>query len=185
METTSLNVEFWHKKHGWYMVRLAGRLAPGWAGGFAQSLARHGFNIERGLVRRDARGHCVAEFEFSGAPAGVEPATLDYASFASSAASGSQATGLRLDDYSLVGPSGDGTVALTLEAPDQAWFLGGLLERLAYFSLFPTEMWIETTGGMVKDRVHLRSIGGGPPSDDVLGMLRRWLDTRLLKTRAG
>ena len=52
---------------------------------------------------------------------------------------------------------------------------GSLLHRLAFLSLFPEEMSIETHGGEATDRFRLRSLAGREPSPETVRALNLML----------
>jgi hypothetical protein len=91
---------------------------------------------------------------------------------------------IRISRYLLTRPMGDAPLVLTVEAPDQIGFLAQLLGELSFFSLFPVEMRIETVHGVVRDRVHLRSVAGTAPSEEALDAVKRGLD-RLVAPASG
>ena len=54
---------------------------------------------------------------------------------------------------------------LEIEGEDRVGFLAALLRRMAYLSLFPVELELETSGGRALDRFWLRSAGDRAPSE--------------------
>ena len=62
------------------------------------------------------------------------------------------------------GRTSTGLLRLDVWGEDRVGFLGSLLGSLSGLSLFPSEMAIETTAGIVADSFTLGSIGGQPPS---------------------
>jgi hypothetical protein len=155
---------------------VSGRLSAGWAGRFAGRLAEYGFNIEKALASRNTRGFWTAGFEVTriiGAPDGDD---VDFTELLAAPGPPRHPIPIRLYGYTLSPPADARRLVLEVEAPDQIGFLSQLLNRLAFFSLFPVEMRIETTGGIVRDTVYVSSVGGGLPSADVVEALRRELD---------
>lgn len=169
-----------------HLVSLAGRFPSGWAGGFTRGLAEAGINIESGFGSRNARGFWTAEFELRRTRSSLDPARIDYGGLLRAPQIRSLLMPIRLYRYSAVRRNGEQRVYLDVEAPDQVGFLAQLLSQLAFFSLFPVEMRIETKQGHVHDTVHLASVAGGAPSEPAILALRRDLDGLLLdKTTVG
>jgi hypothetical protein len=163
-------------------ISVSGRFPPGWAGDFAQSLAAHGFSIVSGLACRNLRGFWAAEFDVlasTGCPA-LSPPEIER--LATTPVTRPALPPIHLHRYSLVRPIGSPMLTLDVEAPDQRAFLAQLLSRLAFLSLFPVEMRIETTRGFAHDRLHLRGIAGHEPLDQTLAAVRTELDRLLIKT---
>lgn len=89
-----------------------------------------------------------------------------------------------LDSFSLVGPTVDGDVLLSLVGRDRVGFLATLLEVLALYSLFPRDISIETEGLVARDRLVLRGLAGRRPSAEACETLRRSLHEFVVREAA-
>jgi hypothetical protein len=163
-----------------YLLNVAGRLASGWAGRFAGRLAERGINIEKATASRDARGFWTAGFEVTRTADGMDPEEVDFSDLLTAEPLAADVEPPRVYGYSLRRLLGEARLVLELEAPDQIGFLSRLLRRLSFFPLFPVEMKIETAGGIVRDTVHLTSVGGSAPSANAVAALCRDLDALLV-----
>lgn len=153
---------------GLHRIELAGVLAPGWAGNLASGLAAQRISIVRGSALGGGAGAWSARFDVRRLPGAPDPASLDVAEIARREAREGFSTPLRLARFA-VEPSlaHRGSLRLVVEAADGVGFLAALLRRLAYFSLFPVEMRLDTTGERVRDELWLRAGGDRPPSTTV------------------
>lgn len=170
---------------GLHSLRLWGSLPAGWSGHLTLGLARASIGIERGHARRQ-QGSWEAEFHVRPARPNSEnppdPATIDYARLLARRAPVTPVP-IELTDYR-VHPLLD-TIALEVEGVDSMGFLGSLLGRLAFLSLFPEEMKIETRGTQVADSFRLRSLAGRPPSPEAPRVLDRMMHELVRRTRVG
>jgi hypothetical protein len=162
---------------GVHRVKLWGELAPGWAGTFSLGLAAAGIDILRGYAQRTAERSWTAHVQLRAARPDVDPKSIDYARLAAAPVSAVSPSDVVLDSYYVDGsPDSGGTLFLEVRAPDRIGFLGSLLDRLAGLSLFPDEMAIDTRGGRVFDRFHLKTSEGRLPSDAARRALAGALD---------
>ncbi len=164
---------------GMHIIGLEGRLGLGWAGTFARGLSDRDFNIENAHAGCDARGHWAATFEVTAGPRATEPSSIDLATLASEPARYRGPARFALASYALTRSADGDEALLVVDAPDQSGFLAQLLDLLALFSLFPSEMEIRTVAGRVHDRLTLRSTGGATPSERALAAVRAALDGTL------
>jgi len=148
-----------------YLLCLDGVLWPGWAGNLASALAARGVSVQRGLARAARGGIWTARFEVLRLPGAPELAALDLEALAREDAHEGFATPLRIDRFAVV-PALEhgGSLHLSVGAADAVGFLAALLRRLAYLSLFPVEMRLETQGDRVADELWLRAGGSRRPS---------------------
>jgi hypothetical protein len=70
----------------------------------------------------------------------------------------------------------DGALYLQVSADDQLGFLGALLSRLAFYTLFPEALIIETIDGKISDRFWIKGMGGRAPSAAAINILKRKLE---------
>lgn len=145
------------------VLRVSGRLRPGWCGNLSTGLADAGVDIARARAVSTGAGVWEALFELQCAagkhlgPSEVED-WLDRSSGAGFAAR-VELAGFRLARS----PAHGGSLRLEVEAADHVGFLAALLRRLAYFSLFPVELRLDTLDGAVRDHFWLRGAGSSEP----------------------
>ena len=159
-----------------YQFYLEGSLPPGWAGNLASGLAAQRISIERGEARAERGGIWTARFEVERL-AGARPfESIDIAKLAATDAGEGFATPLRLFDSSVeASQDRGGCLVVAVTAQDSVGFLAALLRRLAFFSLFPVEMRLETRRGRIEDALWLRGAGDRAPSARAHDALRRAL----------
>jgi hypothetical protein len=145
-----------------YALSVAGRLPPGWCGHLSLGLAHAGVDIVWGSARKKDGGW-EADFRLRNV-AGGDPLLLDYVRLLKRGGSTDTDVSLRLTSYEI--HTLPGALALEIRGIDCVGFLGSLLRRLAFLSLFPEEMRIETQDGEANDRFRLRSVAGRAPSDE-------------------
>ncbi len=162
---------------GTFDLNVRGRMPHDWIVNLSAGVARAGISIERGKARKVSALNWEGKFEMKPVAFGVDPEGLDYPRLARTAAAKVDGRTLAIEQFSLRFPTAPGdALRLEIRANDQTGFLGALLDRLSFFSLFPEEMNIETTAGKVHDRFRLKGIGGQPPSEAVVAVLRRSLE---------
>ncbi len=160
-----------------YRVALDGVLWPGWVGNLSSGLAARRLSILRGHAQGNRTGAWRASFELMRLPEGDDPTTLDWIELAREEAREGFATPLRLERFELESVlDHDGSLRLAVAAEDRVGFLAALLRRLAYFSLFPVELRLETRGHHLLDELWLRSGGHRPPSSTTREALARVLN---------
>lgn len=167
------------KTHGEYELQLWGKMPIGWIGNLTGGMAGTGISIERGSVQKVAGIAWQAGFEMKPLTIDAVPERIDFVRLASQGSGGAVAATFHLDGFTVREPVCGGPLYLEVRAADQKGFLGALLGRLAFFSLFPEEMAIETTGNRIFDRFWLRSPGGQSPSAEVVAVLKKSLTSRL------
>ena len=163
-----------------YQVHLEGTMRPGWAGSIASGLAKSGITIDRVYAVRASDGAWRAELDVRRSPEGQSPEHVAYAALVGRDADGDASTPFVIERFELA-PSRahGGALALTVHAKDALGFLGALLGRLAFLSLFPAELRIETHGERVFDRLWLTGVAGGTPSSEARAMLAQMLERAL------
>jgi hypothetical protein len=146
-------------------LSLEGVLWPGWAGNLASGLAAQRMSILRGSALGGRAGLWTATFDVLRLPDAPDPASLDLLALARHDAREGFSTPLRIGRFALhPALEHDGSLQLVVSAQDRIGFLAALLRRLAYFSLFPVEMRLDTRGDRVTDELWLRAGGDRPPS---------------------
>jgi hypothetical protein len=160
-------------------LRVGGRLRPGWCGNLATGLAARGVDVVSGRAVTVAVGQWSAEFQLRCSES-LQPSRGELVRLLVAEARAGFATPIRLVRYSLErSESHGGSLALEVAGLDELGFLAALMRRLAYFSLFPVELQLETVGPRVRDRLWLRGAGGRRPSPRAERALRASLDAHV------
>jgi hypothetical protein len=168
------------KTHGQYELQLWGKMPIGWIGNLTGGMAGTGISIERGSVQKVDGAAWQAGFEMKPLTMDAVPERIDFIRLASQGSGAAGAATFSLDGFTIREPAGrNDPLYLEVRAAEQKGFLGALLSRLAFFSLFPEEMSIETSNDRIFDRLWLRSPGGQSPSAEVTAVLRKSLTSRL------
>jgi len=163
------------------VARLAGRFPVGWAGALANGLTARNIGIARGFASRQAEGRWTAEFRLRPA-LGASYEGLDIVALAATIATEHTPLPLALDTFYIDGsPDSGGALLLEVRGPDRLGFLAGLLDRLAFVSLFPEEMTIETCGGTAVDSFLLRGTAGAVPTAETQRVLSEILSDLLVR----
>lgn len=151
---------------GQFTLQLWGRLRPGWSGSLAEALSGQRVSLVRGFARKFGAMRWLAEFNLARTEGAADPLGLDYLELAGRPLPSGWRRPIRLDSFKLL-PSAKhgGSLLLEVEGDDEVGFLGALLMRLAFLSLFPEELHIDTRDGRVHDRFHLVGIGKSRPSE--------------------
>lgn len=168
------------KISGQYELQLWGKMPIGWVGNLTGGMAGTGISIERGAVQKVAGATWQADFEMKPMARDAEPEKIDFMRLARQASHATTTADFSLHEFTIrEGAGNNDPLYLEVTAADQKGFLGALLSRLAFFSLFPEEMSIETSKEMIYDRFWLKSPGGQRPSAEVANVLRRSLAGRV------
>jgi hypothetical protein len=164
---------------GSYTLKIRGRFPPNWAGNLSSGLSKNRISIVRGAARK-VKTLWTAEFEIMPDRFAIDPKNIDFLALAQDGTESDPSRRISLDEFTLGEPaSNHGALYLEIKARDQRGFLGALLNRLAFFSLFPEEMVIETDNGGISDRFWIRGVGGSTPSENAINTLRLKLDSYL------
>lgn len=176
-----VDVALEHRERAPTTLGIEGRLRPGWCGSLATGLASRGVDIVRGHAVSVSAGVWRARFELC-CP---DPAELRRDVLLEMLESGGAVgftSPIELLGYRLEDVSGPGTaLRLDVRARDRVGLLAALLRRLAYYSLFPSELRLETFARVACDRLWLRAAGGATPPPQIRRTLVASLDA-LVKT---
>ncbi|HYD42147.1 MAG TPA: hypothetical protein VEB43_15060 [Anaeromyxobacter sp.] len=150
-------------------VELRGSLPVGWSGRLASGLAAQRVSIVRGWAR-DRGGSWDAQLELELPPSSdLTPALVLRLTEPDAAPRRAALSGLELLDHRLVRAGAD--VVIEIEAADGRGLLDRVLRCFALYGLFPREMELETTDGLVHDVFTLRSMHGGAPEPATVAAL--------------
>jgi len=149
---------------GFHELKLRGQFPPRWLANLTSALAGRGISIQQGHASKLTPSLWEATLEIAPTGGGSLPAGLDYPALAHTAAPGSQrGIPVHLDSFTL--EQRDNALFLEVKGADTVGFLTALLKVFAFFSLFPSEVQIDTPAGRVHDRFWLKGVGGLTPSD--------------------
>ena len=158
------------------VLRVKGFFRPGWCGNLASGLSRRGIGIRRGRGVKGEGGDWQAELELDCAPCTDLPACEVRGWLVGEVRPGFMVP-LVLRNYELHRSTRfRGCTSLYVGADDRVGFLAALLRRLAYFSLFPLALELETRDDRAHDRFFLHGAGGREPSDRTLLSLAAMLE---------
>jgi len=157
-------------------LRVSGSMRPGWCGKLATGFASRGIAISSGRASSVAAGSWRALFEVA-CSAEQEPAAAEVRRIIQAKNQPVFATPIVLIDYSMrKSESRGGCLELVVDGEDGVGFLAALLRRLAFLSLFPVELRLETRSDRVHDRLWLRSTGNRVPNSNTADALAARLD---------
>lgn len=162
---------------GCAILSVKGRMPHGWVVRLASGIAAAGVGIVKGEARRITPLNWQAEFELKPVVSGVDPETVNFDRLVRTEAPRTSDITPLLESFSYRPPEQPGgSLYVEVRAKDRTGFLGAILSRFSFFSLFPEEMVIQTTGGMIHDRFWLKGGGGISPSEDAMKVLVRNLE---------
>ena len=158
---------------GKYSLKIWGRLPPGWMGNLSSGLSRHRINIISATAKKEKLSW-LAEFEIMPGRFAAELDKIDFLALATDGIDSDASMNFSLDEVVFGEPDrNNGALYIEIKAPDQLGFLGAVLNRLSFYSLFPEAMVIETTNGRIFDRFWVKGIGGSAPSATAMDTLKR------------
>jgi len=165
---------------GFYELKIWGKFPPRWLANLTSALSSRNIGIHRGAAHKVTPSLWLGTLEISPAAAGELPDRLDYLALTRDGAELPEtADRVRLESFSL--ERRDGALFVEVNGSDSVGFLVTLLKTFAFFSLFPSEVRIDTPGGRVHDRFWLKGVAGIAPSDASMQGLRIELE-KLLRT---
>jgi hypothetical protein len=165
-----------------YELKLWGRLPPDWLGSLSAGLCQTGISIVSGNAKKE-QGAWQAKFKFTANSGTTDVTRIDYLSLAMDNLGGGRVADIFLEDFVLDADleKHDGALYLEVGARDQLGFLGAVINRCAFYALFPETMVIDTVDGKVRDRFWIKGLGGQTPSDRAGQLLRHNLGSCLKK----
>lgn len=166
---------------GNFIVKIWGRFSPEWIGCLSSGLSRHKISIVKGKAKKSL-AYWETEFEIEKTRLADDPRKLDFLSLAKEENSSSQENSLSISRYTLEPPeTHGGALYLEIKAADQLGFLGQILNNLAFLTLFPEEISIDTVQGNIFDKFWIRGLGGNPPSASAQTALKKKLEEWLAR----
>jgi hypothetical protein len=163
-----------------YELRLWGRLPPIWIGSLCFGLCQTGISIVSGKAKKE-KTVWQADFNLAATRAATEVSRINYLSLATDNLDNDTARDIFLDAFVLDADleKHGGALYLQVTARDQLGFLGALINRCAFYALFPEALIINTVNAKVCDRFWIKGMGGGAPSDRAIDLLRQKLESCL------
>jgi hypothetical protein len=173
--------EITQKASGRYNLKVWGRFPPNWIANLSTGLANNRISINSGTAKK-VKTLWQADFEIAATSAAINLNRIDFLAFAMNDADAKAPDNISLTEFSLGDPKeNNGSLYLELKAADQIGFLSSLLSSLAFYSLFPDAMIIETLGGRIYDRIWIKGVGGNIPSERAIVTLKHKLEGYLVK----
>lgn len=161
---------------GTFEVKIWGKFPPGWIGSLSSGLSRHKISIIRGQARKSLT-YWETVFEVTKTRFATDPGNLDYLALAQEENITTPDDFFSISQFTLEPPEKhNGALYLEVKATDQLGFLGQLLNSLAFLTLFPEEISIDTVQGKIFDKFWIKGLGGNPPSATAQAALKRKLE---------
>lgn len=166
---------------GNFVVKIWGKFSPEWIGCLSSGLSRHKISIVKGKAKKSL-AYWETEFEIVRTHLATDPRKLDFLALAKEETNTRQENSVSLTRYTLEPPEKHGgALYLEIQAADQLGFLGQILNNLAFLTLFPEEISIDTVQGNIFDKFWIRGLGGNPPSATAQAALKKKLEEWLAK----
>jgi len=164
---------------GNFELKIWGRFSPEWIGQLFSGLSRHKISIVRGTAKKSL-AYWETVFELEKTRFASDPRSLDFLALAKEEITSSPATCITISRFTLEPPEKHkGALYLEIQAKDQLGFLGQILNNLAFLTLFPEEISIDTVQGNIFDKFWIRGLGGNPPSATAQAALKKKLEELL------
>jgi len=161
-----------------YVLTMEGKLEPGWVGRLCTCLGRQEINIVRGNAAKVSTSEWSSLFDLAFPATMADPTTIDFVSLMREERACHGGASVVLYDFALEqSEKYGGSLYVEVTGQDRVGFLSSILNVFSLFSLFPTEMVVETKDNGVFDRFWLKAMGGMPPSDAAAAALRDALKT--------
>lgn len=174
--SASSGFEISRNPSGTFNLSITGRFQPDWLGNLSSGLSRNRINIISGTARK-IRFSWEATLEIASTRFATNLKNIDFLALARNGAGKNPVEQITLEEYTLGEPElNDGALYLEVKAGDQLGFLGILLNSLAFYTLFPETMIIETEQGKISDRLWIKGIGGTTPSKAAINSLKLKLE---------
>jgi len=142
-------------------------------GNLSSGLSRNRINIISATAKKEKLSWS-AEFEIMPDRFATDLDKMDFLAIAMNGIDSDASVCFTLDELVFGEPDrNNGALYIEIKAPDQLGFLGAILNSLAFYSLFPEAMVIETANGRIFDRFWVKGIGGSAPSATAMDTLKR------------
>ena len=149
-----------------YVLTMRGKLEPGWVGRLCTCLGRQEINIVRGNAAKVSSSEWSSLFDLDFPKTVHDPAAMDFIALMREERTCHMGASLVLYDFVLEQTEKyGGSLYVEVTGQDRVGFLSSILNTFSLFSLFPTEMVVETKHDKVFDRFWLKAMAGMPPSE--------------------
>lgn len=165
---------------GRYVLTMEGKLEPGWVGRLCTCLGRQEINIVRGNAAKVSASEWSSLFDLAFPATMADPTAIDFVTLMREERSCHGGGAVVL--YDAVQEPSDkhgGCLYVEVTGQDRVGFLSSILNIFSLFSLFPTEMVVETKDQGVFDRFWLKGMGGMAPSAEAAAALGNTLKTHI------
>jgi hypothetical protein len=160
------------------MLKLNGDLKPGWLGRLSSYLSVEKINIVKGTASKCSSLSWDANFEIEKDSRPIE-CDLDFnplTAFSAEFTHGTAVPALKVSNILIKRSSRHGgSVYVEISAKDCLGFLHSILSIFSFYSLFPTELEVNTKANTVFDQFWLKGIGFSNPSDEDMESLKERL----------
>ncbi|MGA7828292.1 MAG: hypothetical protein WCA04_11560 [Geobacteraceae bacterium] len=161
---------------GNFELKIWGRFPPEWIGQLSSALSRHKISIIKGTAKKSL-AYWETDFELEKTRFASDPRTLDFLALAKEENKTSPENSITISHFTLEPPEKhNGALYLEVNAADQLGFLGQILNNLAFLTLFPEDISIDTVQGKIRDKFWIRGLGGNPASATAQAALKRKLE---------
>lgn len=161
-----------------YDLTMEGKLEPGWVGRLCTCLGKQEINIVRGNAAKVSTSEWSSLFDLDFPKTVHDPTTIDFVALMREERTCHMGTSLVLFDFVLEqSEKYGGSLYVEITGQDRVGFLSSILNTFSLFSLFPTEMIVETKEGKVFDRFWLKAMAGMSPSTAAAAALGDTLKT--------
>lgn len=163
------------------VLKLSGDLKPGWLGKLSSHLSHQKINILRGSARKCSPLCWEASFEIEEKHKNSEPFKhFNPLPAVMGAAVHVDLPQLKISDFKLEhSPVHGGSIYTEITGKDCIGFLYGVLRIFSFYSLFPTELEISTSGILAHDKFWLKGIGASVPAQEDMTALHERLTMML------
>ncbi|BCS52565.1 hypothetical protein [Geobacter sp. SVR] len=167
------------------LLRLSGDLKPGWLGRLSSHLSHRKINIMRGTARKCGPLCWESSFEIQGRRNLSDPIEkFDPLPAIMGSAAQVELPQLKISDFKVEHSTHhNGSIYTEITGGDCIGFLYGILRTFSFYSLFPTELEIATTGKTAHDRFWLKGIGASVPTEEDLNTLHGRLSLMLSNSK--
>ncbi|PLX96675.1 MAG: hypothetical protein C0621_01550 [Desulfuromonas sp.] len=157
--------------HDLYTLKLQGKFAPRWLANLTSGLSTRNISINRGSAMKMTHTLWEGNFEIVSPD---DPSRLDILALTGNERNTPKAPEIRLQRFHLEARRDD--LYVEVEGSDTLGFLVALFNRFTFFSLFPSEVRIDTFSDQAQDRFWLKGLGGSAPSPESCDGLRLELE---------
>lgn len=163
------------------ILNFSGDLKPGWLGRLSSHLSHHQINILRGNARKCSPLCWDASLEIEGQRGKLDPLNgFNPLPAVMGSAEQIDLPPLKISDFRVEHSTlHKGSIYTEIAGEDCIGFLYSILRTFSFYSLFPTELEISTSGMIACDRFWLKGIGASVPTAEDMAALHERLEMML------